>query len=102
MTGVVSGYREGVSRAGNPYTTFRLAEGGSGVAVFAGGHRGLRDDIRVRVSGVFQKVRRVARYTFYNEIEAERWSRCGKELAGSGPRHEGQGPKRSRGQHRPG
>lgn len=72
VAGVVSGYRERVSRAGNPYTTFRLEEGGGSVAVFAWGHRGLRDGLRVRVTGVFQKVRRVGRYTFYNEIEARR------------------------------
>lgn len=72
VSGVVSGYRERVSRAGNAYTTFRLEEGSSSVAVFAWGHRGLRDGQRVRVTGVFQRIRRVGRYTFYNEIEARR------------------------------
>jgi hypothetical protein len=75
VSGAVSAYRERVSRAGNPYTTFRLEEGRSSVAVFAWGHQGLRDGLRVRVTGVFQKVRRVGRYVFYNEIEAQRIER---------------------------
>ncbi|MDR7414960.1 MAG: hypothetical protein QN193_02410 [Armatimonadota bacterium] len=75
VVGMISGYRERVSRAGNPYTTFRLEEGGSSVAVFAWGRQRLQDGLRVRVTGVFQKVRRVGRYTFYNEIEAQRIER---------------------------
>ena len=72
VSGVITAYRERVSRAGNPYTTFRLQEGGASVGVFAWGHRGLREGARVRVTGVFQRVRRVGRFTFYNEIEVRR------------------------------
>lgn len=71
VSGVITAYRERVSRAGNPYTTFRLQEGGASVGVFAWGHRGLREGARVRVTGVFQRVRRVGRFTFYNEIEIQ-------------------------------
>lgn len=72
VSGVIAVYRERASRAGNAYTTFRLQEGGASVAVFVWGHRGLRDGVRVRVTGVFQRVRRVGPFTFYNEIEAQR------------------------------
>ncbi len=71
VTGTVVGYRERVSGRGNPYTTFRLTDGGA-VSVFIWNHQGLRDGIRVRVVGTFSRVRRVGRYTFFNEIEARR------------------------------
>jgi len=71
-TGTIAAYRERVSRAGNPYTTFRLEDAGASVAVFAWKHQGLRDGLRVRVTGKFAKVKQVGRYTFYNEIEAQR------------------------------
>lgn len=71
VIGTITGYREHVSARGNPYTTFRLVDGGA-VSVFIWKHQGLRDGIRVRVIGTFSKVRRVGRYTFFNEIEARR------------------------------
>lgn len=79
VSGVIAVYRERVSRAGNAYTTFRLQEGGASVAVFVWGYRGLRDGVRVRVTGVFQRVRRVGRFTFYNEIEAQRIDVLGRK-----------------------
>ena len=71
VTGTIAAYRERVSRAGNPYTTFRLEDGGASVAVFAWKHQGLRNGLRVSVTGRFAMVKRVGRYTFYNEIEAQ-------------------------------
>jgi len=70
VEGKIISYQERFSRRGNPYTTFRLEDNGFSVAVFAWGHLGLKDGLRVRVSGVFQKVKQVGRYTFYNEINA--------------------------------
>jgi hypothetical protein len=70
VEGKIISYQEKFSRRGNPYTTFRLEDNGFSVAVFAWGHIGLKDGLRVRVSGVFQRVKRVGRYTFYNEISA--------------------------------
>jgi len=72
VSGTIASYRERVSARGNPYTTFRLVDAGVSVAVFAWKHHGLWDGLRVRATGVFQKIRRVGRYTFYNEIEAQR------------------------------
>jgi len=72
VEGKIISYQERFSRRGNPYTTFRLEDNGFSVAVFAWGHLGLKDGLRVRVSGVFQRVKRVGRYTFYNEISADK------------------------------
>ncbi len=71
VVGNINSYRERVSRRGNPYTTFRLEDGGFSVAVFVWGHQGLSNGKRVRVTGMFQKVKRVGQYTFYNEISAD-------------------------------
>jgi hypothetical protein len=72
VEGKIISYQERFSRRGNQYTTFRLEDNGFSVAVFAWGHLGFKDGLRVRVSGVFQKVKQVGRYTFYNEISADK------------------------------
>jgi cytochrome c-type biogenesis protein CcmE len=71
VTGAITSYRERVSARGNAYTTFRVEDGGASVSVFAWEHQGLHDGQRVRVTGTFDKVKRVGRYTFYNEIQAQ-------------------------------
>ena len=71
ITGAVTAYSERVSARGNAYTTFRVEEGGASVSVFAREHQGLHNGLRVRVTGTFDKVKRVGRYTFYNEIQAQ-------------------------------
>ena len=70
VTGAITAYSERVSARGNAYTTFRMEEGGASISVFAWEHQGLHDGLRVRVTGTFDKVKRVGRYTFYNEIQA--------------------------------
>ncbi len=72
VVGTIQNYRERVSRAGNAYTTFRLEAEGVSVNVFIWGHQGLSNGQKVRVQGIYQRVKRVGRYTFYNEIEAWR------------------------------
>ncbi len=72
VAGTITAYRERVSAAGNPYTTFRLAEGDASVSVFIWDRQGLRDAQKVRVTGTFAKVKRVGTYTFDNEIQAHR------------------------------
>ncbi len=72
VVGTITAYRERVSRAGNPYTTFRLTDGEAALSVFIWERQGLRDGQRVRVTGTFAKAKRVATYTFGNEIQAVR------------------------------
>ena len=71
IIGAIAAYRERVSARGNAYTTFRVEEGGASVSVFAREYQGLHDGVRVRVTGIFDKVKRIGRYTFSNEIQAQ-------------------------------
>jgi len=60
-----------VSKKGNEYTAFSLIdESGKGINVFIWGNPKIRDGQKVTVSGIFQKIKKVGKYTFYNEIEA--------------------------------
>jgi DNA polymerase III alpha subunit len=60
------------SKRGNDYATFTLTdESGKGVNIFTFGHPSITDGQKVTVTGIYQKVKRVGRYTFYNEIEAK-------------------------------
>ena len=72
VTGTIADYRERVSARGNEYTTFRLQDRGASISVFAWKHPGLRNRQRVRVIGVFTRLKRVSKYEFHNEIEAQR------------------------------
>ena len=58
------------SRAGNPYTTFKLDSGSKQITVFSYGHLSVEEDDKVVVVGKFYKERRVGRSTFKNEIDA--------------------------------
>ena len=72
LHGTVAALKETVSRRGNDYTTFKLQDpSGGAVSIFAWGHPALKDGDRVEVEGVFQQVRHVGRYTFYDEVEAQ-------------------------------
>ncbi len=60
------------SKKGNDYMTFTLRdESGKGMNIFTFGHPPISDGQKVTVRGIFQKVKRVGKYTFYNEIEAK-------------------------------
>ena len=74
-TGQVAAYRERVSARGNAYTTFRLQDRSAQVSVFVWKHAGLGNGAKVRVTGTFQREKHVGRYTFYNEIQADRIER---------------------------
>jgi len=73
VTGDASEVRATVSRRGNPYTTFRLTDASSAaLTVYSRGHPDVKG--AVRVTGIFQRVKRVGRYTFNNQIDASRIS----------------------------
>lgn len=72
LRGAAVAVKETVSRRGNDYTTFKLQDpSGEAISIFAWGHPALANSDRVEVVGVFQQVRHVGRYTFYNEVEAQ-------------------------------
>ena len=60
------------SKKGNDYMTFTLRdESGKGINIFTFGHPTISDGQKITVTGIFQKVKKVGKYTFYNEIEAK-------------------------------
>jgi DNA polymerase III alpha subunit len=60
------------SKKGNEYMTFTLRdESGKGMNIFTFGHPTISDEQKVTVTGIYQKVKRVGKYTFYNEVEAK-------------------------------
>ena len=72
IEGKASKVRPRVSRKGNEYTTLTLIdESGKGMNIFTWGHSKVTDGQRVTVMGVYQKVKRVGKNTFYNEVEAK-------------------------------
>ncbi|MCC6402460.1 MAG: hypothetical protein IT207_00445 [Fimbriimonadaceae bacterium] len=72
VRGALADYRPRTSRAGNQYTTFSLASGGSKVTVFHRGHANppLRNGDRVIVTGLFEKERKVGNFTVQNQLDA--------------------------------
>jgi len=72
VVGTITAYRERVSSAGNPYTTFRLTDGDASVVVFAWNKQGLSNGQRVRVTGTFSKIKEAGSSPAGNEIQAYR------------------------------
>jgi hypothetical protein len=71
VSGTVSRLKLKTSKGGNDYTTFSLmSESGGSLTIFAWGHSKFKQGQKVKVTGTYRKVKRVGRYTFYNEIEA--------------------------------
>lgn len=70
IKGTVSQFQIRVSSRGNPYSLFRLRDSGGSIKVYTRGHPDIREGNTVTVKGIFNRVRRVGKYTFYNEIEA--------------------------------
>jgi hypothetical protein len=72
LRGTAQAVKATTSRKGNDYTTFQVKDtSGAAVRVFSWGHPAIRDGLSVEVVGVFQQTKRVGRYTFYNEVEAQ-------------------------------
>jgi hypothetical protein len=71
VRGAVSNLKFKTSKAGNAYTTFSLVgKSGGSINVFVRQHPKLKKEEKVKVTGTYRKVKKVGRYTFYNEIEA--------------------------------
>ena len=72
VQGKASKIKPRTSKKGNDYMTFTLRdESGKGMSIFTFGHPTISDGQKVTVTGIFQKVKKVGKYTFYNEIEAK-------------------------------
>jgi lipopolysaccharide export LptBFGC system permease protein LptF len=71
VKGSVSNLKFKTSKGGNNYTTFVLVgESGSRINVFIWGRLKLKPGQKVRVTGLYRKVKKVLRHNYYNEIEA--------------------------------
>jgi hypothetical protein len=71
VSDTVSKLKLKTSKGGNEYTTFSLMNGsGVSLKVFVWGHSKIKEGQKVKVIGTYRKVKKVGRYTFYNEIEA--------------------------------
>jgi len=70
ITGAITNLRQTVSRRGNPYYTFDLSDGARTIRVFSFGRSPCKDGTAATVTGTFEKVRRVGRYVFSNEVTA--------------------------------
>ncbi len=72
VTGKALEVKATISRQGNPYTTCRLTDAsGAAMTVYSRGHPDVKAGDAVQVTGTFQRVKRVGRYTFYNQIDAD-------------------------------
>jgi len=64
--------RPRTSKRGNEYTTLLLTTGhGRELNIFAWGRLPIREGQTITVTGIYLKVKRVGKHTFYNEIEAK-------------------------------
>ena len=71
LSGTVSKLRFRTSQIGNDYTTFSLiGDSGESINVFIWGHSKIKEGRKVKVLGIYRKIKKMGRYTFYNEIEA--------------------------------
>jgi len=72
LEGKASAIDPRTSRRGHEYFTFRLSDAtGASLKVFSWGKPTIAPGDRVEVRGRFQRERRVGRYTFTNEVEAQ-------------------------------
>lgn len=79
IQGKVSAIKHRTSKRGNQYTTFDVTDASGGpIKVFTWGWPKISNGDRVEVTGIFQRVKRVGRYIFYNEIEATSIRQIGK------------------------
>ncbi len=59
------------SQRGTPYTLFRLRDQAASIRVFTRDHPQIQEGDSVQVAGVYYKSRKVGRFTYHNEVEAE-------------------------------
>lgn len=71
VVGKVARFKARVSKAGNKYFTFELAEGANHVAVYGKGElkTAPKDGDKVEATGAFAKERKVGSKTFKNELD---------------------------------
>ena len=72
LQGTVERFREGVSPDGAPYYKFRLSDEQTAVRVFSFGRSPCRNGMQATVEGIFEKVNRLGRLPYYQQVTATR------------------------------
>jgi hypothetical protein len=72
LQGTVEKLREKVSPDGAPYVKFRLSDGPSAVRVFSIGRSPCRNGMQATVEGTFERVNRLGRLAYYDQVTATR------------------------------
>jgi hypothetical protein len=72
LRGAVTNLQQTVSGKGNPYFTFDLSDGVSAVRVFSFGRTSCQAGGQAVVDGRFERVKKVGRLTFHDEVTATR------------------------------
>lgn len=72
LAGTVTNLDQRVSQRGNAYYTFDLQDATGRIRVFSFGQAPCPAGRQATVDGIFETVRHVGRYTFYNEVTARR------------------------------
>ena len=71
ISGELEGLKKTRSRSGNLYSTFYIVDAeGNRMKGFRWGHLDMADGEEVEAEGVFRREKRVGKFTFYNELEA--------------------------------
>jgi DNA polymerase III alpha subunit len=70
LAGTVSNLDQRVSQRGNAYYTFDLQDATGRIRVFSFGKVPCPEGKQAIVDGTFEAVKRMGRYTFYNEVTA--------------------------------
>jgi hypothetical protein len=75
VAGSVADVEAKTSHAGNDYETFDICDVNGGcLRVFTWGHPVIHEGGKITVRGTFETTKRVGKYTFHNEIEADEGS----------------------------
>jgi len=72
LGGTVTNLSQRVSQRGNTYYTFDLQDATGRIRIFSFGQAPCSEGRQAVVDGTFDTVKRVGRYTFHNEITANR------------------------------
>jgi hypothetical protein len=72
LQGTVEKFREGVSPDWAPYFKFRLSDEQPAVRVFSFGRSPCRNGMQATVEGIFEKVNRLGRLPYYQQVTATR------------------------------
>jgi hypothetical protein len=72
LGGSVTNLQQRVSQRGNPYYTFDLRDATGRIRIFSFGQAPCPEGHQAIVEGIYERVKRMEEYTFYDEVAASR------------------------------